>query len=155
MRTRTKVLLPALLFATIAVAATATAGADNAKVKSTRDTTAIMADINAGKAKKLDTPQSKIRHTTGVWNGCSFDYLTTKLTDWVTDRGEHMTVSEDPDPKPPKDKTACPVDRNPTDEEMAVMRATVAAANATGQPADIGLRPIPPEVVAAQNSVGK
>jgi hypothetical protein len=150
-----KVVLPAMA-ATLAVAA-GVAGADagQAPKGGPRDARAVMADIKAGKAHKLDTPSSKIRHTTGVWTGCEFVYLTTKVTDWETDLGERITVSEDPDAKPPKDKSTCPVDRNPTPAEMAAMRVEVAARNsAAGAGADVSQRPIPPEVIAAQNAVG-
>ncbi|MCA1704435.1 MAG: hypothetical protein LC808_14715 [Actinobacteria bacterium] len=129
---RRKVILPLLLLATvIAMAAGAAQGAGQPPPNGLRDTPTLMAEVNRGRARLVDTPASRIRHTTGVWTGCHFVYLTTKITDYETNAGEFVSVSSDPDPMPP---TNCVERRNPTEGEMTAMRAVVAARNAAARP---------------------
>lgn len=136
---RRKILLPLLLLLLVAVVATSAGAAQDAKLKGVPDRAydpaSVKADIASGRMKKVDTNAGKIRHTSGVWTGCEFVYLTTKVTDYRTDDGEAIRVSEDPDPMPPdKGSDKCAVRRNPTEAEFAAMRAIVDARNAPGRP---------------------
>ena len=129
------VLVAGLLFA-------ATAGADQGKTtrsKAARDWPAVHKDIQEGRAKKVK-PATK--RTTGVWNGCKFVYLKTDETTYEFDDGSVATVSENPEPLPPRE---CP-ERNPTEAEFAEMEARVEAANAANrEPGAPPLPPLPPD----------
>jgi hypothetical protein len=128
MKTRKRrVLIPSLLLALgIAIAAGAAGAADKQpnNFKAGRDTPAVMKDIKAGKAKKV---QSEVR-TFGVWDGCKFHYLRAEQNTYRFDDGSEAGVSENPDPGPQKDKD-CIETRNPTVGEMAAMDKKVAELN--------------------------
>src|SRR5687767_8466411 len=113
---RTKKVAIAALAVVAGLLSTVSAGADQNKAvdppksKAGRDWPAVSKDIQEGRAKKLK-PATK--RTTGVWNGCKFVYLTTDETTYKFDDGSVATVSENPDPLPPRN---CP-ERNPTEAE--------------------------------------
>jgi hypothetical protein len=143
-RTRTMMgrKVPVAAFAVVAgLLFTVSAGADQNKAvdppksKAGRDWHTVSKDIHEGKTKKLK-PATK--RTTGVWNGCKFVYLTTDETTYEFDDGSVATVSENPDPLPPRN---CP-ERNPTEAEFAEMEARVAAANGPPPP---GTPQLPPD----------
>lgn len=140
MTIRTRAILPLLAVVTALIFAS-TAGADqdkDKKPKAQRDWPAVSKDINEGKAKKLKA----VKHTTGVWNGCKFVYLKTDETTYEFDDGSVATVSENPEPLPPRE---C-AERNPTEAEFAEMEARVQAANAGNQGPDTPpLPPLPPD----------
>jgi hypothetical protein len=142
---RGRVLL-AVLALSAAVAITTAAGAAPGpkaqRLKAERDTPAVMKDIREGKARKLHTASGRAKRTTGVWNGCHFVYLTTDISDYEFDDGSVATISENPEPLPPKEP-GC-VERNPTEPEMTAMHAVVNARNAGGRPPGDDTRPLPP-----------
>jgi hypothetical protein len=117
----------------LTLAASAGAGQDPTakapKLKAGRDTPTVMADIKAGKAKKV----AGARPVTGVWTGCTFVYLHTDENVYRFDDDSDAHVSENPEPMPPRDP-ACVDQRNPTHEEMVVMEERVAAENVTQRP---------------------
>ena len=134
-----KVLIPALLLG-VGVAVASAAGAVDKEpkdAKAGRDTPAVMKDIKEGKAKKIKTG----KRTTGVWDGCEFHYLKTDESVYRFDDDSVATVSENPEPLPPKDPS-CTTSRNPTRAEMDEMEARVAKANPYTPPP--GAPPVPP-----------
>lgn len=130
---RRKVVLLLLALAA-AVAVTTAAGAvqdpEPTTLKAGRDTPAVMKDIREGKAKKIKGE----KRTTGVWDGCTFHYLTADHSTYRLDDGSLVDVSENPQPLPPKDKD-CVTTRNPTSAEMAEMERRVS---------ELNLRPVTP-----------
>ena len=109
----------------VGVAIASAAGAadkDPKEAKAGRPTPAVMKDIKEGKAKQLKTG----KRTTGVWDGCTFHYLKTDESTYEFDDGSQATVSENPEPLPPK---TCAEPRNPTAAEMAGMEKRVGELN--------------------------
>jgi hypothetical protein len=124
MTIRRKAILSVLaVLAALLIAAAAGADQDgDKKTKSQRDWPAVNKDIKEGKAKKIKAA----KRTTGVWNACKFVYLKTDETTYEFDDGSVATVSENPEPLPPRQ---CD-ERHPTEAEFAEMEARVEAANA-------------------------
>jgi hypothetical protein len=151
-----KVLLAVLLAGGVALAATA-AGAVNdnkpstqteaeaagarAASAGTRGRGVLWDEIQDGKAKKVQRPGPD-RHTTAVWDGCRFHYLTTKIERFQGTDGAMGEVQSDPDPLPPN--RSCTGHRNPTPEEMAESRVRTAAANAGEEEPSMPPPPHPP-----------
>ena len=137
---RRKVVLLFLALAA-AVAITTAAGAaqdpEPATSKADRDTPALMKDIREGKARKIKGE----KRTTGVWDGCTFHYLTTDHSTYRFGDGSVATVSENPQPLPPKAKD-CVTTRNPTSAEMAAMESRVSELDR--RPETPGAPPPPP-----------
>jgi hypothetical protein len=114
-----------LLAAAVAFVATSAGAAQDPrpKTKASRDFPAVSADIKDGKAKKIKTE----RHTFAVWDGCEFVFPKADETDWQFDDGSVATVSDNPDPLPPKVKSC--VERNPTEAEFRAGQAEADARN--------------------------
>ncbi len=135
---RRKVFLPGLGLAVavvITTAAGAAQGPDKPKLKANRDTPSVMKDINDGKAKKI----KEQKRTTAVWDGCKFHFLKSDHTEWEFDDGSVASVSENPEPLPPR---SCSNPRNPTAAEMAEKDGRVNELN--GGVAPPGAPPLPP-----------
>jgi hypothetical protein len=135
---RRKLVLPTLALAMAGVLATAAGAANGPTPPETKagSFTIVVADIKAGKAKKLGITK---KHTAGVWDGCRFHYLTTDNTDWQFDDGSIASVSDNPEPFVPGE---CATPHNPTPAEMAESEQKTNAANAAFRPP--GAPPAPP-----------
>ena len=128
---RRKALLPLLLLATVAVAASA-AGADQRPApRPGRDGQAVADAIRSGKARKVPTPPGRAVRTLGVWHGCRFVYVKSNVSTYRTDDGTTAEVSEAPEPLPEKDP-GC-IEREPTVGEIEAMRAQIGAATAAAR----------------------
>ena len=123
---RKVVLLFVALAAAIAITTAAGAAQQSEPTKSNagRDTPAVMKDIREGRAEKI----TEEKRSTGVWDGCTFHYLTTDRSTYRFTDGSVVGVSENPQPLPPKAKE-CVGTRNPTSAEMAEMERRVGELN--------------------------
>jgi hypothetical protein len=137
MRTIKRAIITLLLVGVMAIVAT-TANATPDKSPKTRDASVVLQEIESGKAKQVHIPGREVR-THGVWNGCKFVFLKTKVKSYQGTAGEHVDVSSDPEPLPPMDP-GC-VERNPTEDEKNAMRVEVGKRN-TGAQAP-GAPPLP------------
>ena len=106
-----------------------------------RDSRAVWADIQSGKAVRVPTPPGREVTHLGVWHGCKFVYLKSRISTYQLPEGGVAEVSEQPEPLPPKDP-GC-VDREPTRDEINASRVHATALNDRGRPAGA---PPPPTV---------
>lgn len=137
---RRRMLIPLLVFVT-AVALTTTANAGPKEIKES-DPDTILKDIKDGRGKKI---KEAVRYT-GVWDGCKFHYLKSRMTTYTLDGDATVAnIIDDPEPLPPKER-GCVATRNPTRAEMDEMDARIAKLNpyvpAPGAPPTL---PLPPD----------
>ena len=139
---RKVVLLIAALAAAIAITTAAGAAQESEPTKSNagRDTPAVMKDIREGKAEKI----TEEKRTTGVWDGCTFHYLTTDHSTYRFADGSVVGVSENPQPLPPRGKV-CVSTRTPTSAEMAEMERQVSELNPRHETPGARPLPLPPD----------